>query len=400
MIKQLLRMSLKSLKERSVRSWITIFGIVISIAVILILLSLSAGLQGAVEDLFDDFGRNRIIIMSSFDDPTSLGAQRLLEKDVEAVAKLPYFKAVIPFVAQGSQQVIFKGEERYISVSGIPNDDAELLDKEYKITENLVEGRTFRDNEERVAILGNNVAYDNDVYFTKQVHIRNSIIINGQKYTVIGIYKKYGTDDDNMIMIPMQEAQEMFGLVGEVSAIDAIVKDGYDMDQVETRLTKLLEKRKGEDNFLVMTPESIIKQFNSVMGIVQGILLGIAFISLVVGAIGIANTMFTSVLEREQEIGIMKSIGATNGNITTLFLFESGFIGTAGGVVGVIIGIGGTILIGAIAEASGFSLLKTSISPMHVAFCILFSFIIGMVSGAIPSYLGSKKRIIDTLRQD
>jgi putative ABC transport system permease protein len=110
------------------------------------------------------------------------------------------------------------------------------------------------------------------------------------------------------------------------------------------------------------------------------------------------NTMFTSVLEREKEIGIMKSIGSRNSDILTMFLFESGLIGLVGGFAGAIIGIGISFGVGAILKALNFNLLVININFVHVAGCLFFAFVIGMLSGAIPSYLASRKKIVDTLR--
>lgn len=402
MIKSYAILGLKSLKERSVRSWLTIFGIIVSIATIMILLTLSSGLQGAVQELFEDFGTNRIFIVANElnVDPGSLGSEQLTQDDVDAVATLSHFEIVIPFVVKNSQLVEYKNEERFIKVSGVPAENVNKIDEAYKFSKNLMVGRFFNEHETKVAILGYNVANDEDTYFSKNVGLKNSIYINEVKFRVVGIYKKLGTDDDNLIYIPLEDAKVVLNIGEDVTAIDAIVKDGVDIENAKEDVERLLKKKKGdEDEFAVFTPEGILKQFNNIIFIVQGLLLAIASISLVVGAIGIANNMFTSIFEREKEIGIMKSVGARNKDVLTMFMIESGLIGLTGGIVGIILGIVVSLLIGFITKALGFSLLSISISIYHVLFLIIFSFTIGMLSGLLPSYLGSRKKIVDTLRE-
>jgi len=135
------------------------------------------------------------------------------------------------------------------------------------------------------------------------------------------------------------------------------------------------------------------------ISLVQGFLLAIASISLIVGAVGIANNMFTSVLEREKEIGIMKSVGATNHDILQIFLIESGLIGFFGGLAGVILGSVLSLIIGEIAAAMGYAMLKILISPINVISVLAFAFFVGMISGVIPAWSASRKKIIDTLRE-
>jgi len=390
------KMGVKSIRERSIRSWLTIFGIIISIAVILTLFSLSNGVSNAVNDLFNELGRNRIFITQDFRSIGN-GQDPLLRKDVEAIESLPYFKMVIPMLMRNAQKVEFKGEERYLIVAGIPNLNVRAIIKEYKYDENLISGRFFSEGERGVAVLGYKIANDRDI-FSRRINVRNSIYIDGKKFRVVGIYKELGTTDDNTITIPLDDAREIFNATESVTMADAVVKDGINIDDAKAKVIRLMEKRKGKNAVTVMTPEAIIKQFNNIMGIVGGILIGIAAISLLVGAVGIANNMFTSVLEREREIGIMKSVGAKNSDIMQIFVIESGLIGFFGGLAGVVLGIILSVIVEKIAAGMGYSLLKIIISPFDVIFVLLFAFSVGIISGIVPAWSASRKKIIDTLR--
>ena len=392
------KMGLKSIRERSIRSWLTIFGIVISIAVILTLLSLSAGVQGAISELFDEFGRNRIFVMAEFNDPTAV-TQQLLESDVSYIETLPYFKLVVPLIVRNAQKVEFGGTDLYLTVQALPSTNARMINEEYMIDKNLIVGRGFSEGEKWVAILGYKIAYDNEDYFPKPLKLKNSIYINGYKFTVVGIYKELGTSDDTSIIIPIENAKEVLNTSDTVTAIDAIVKDGVDINLAEEKLNHALDRKKGKDTFVTMTPESLIRQFNNIMSLAQSILLAIASVSLIVGAVGIANNMFTSVLEREKEIGIMKSIGASNHDILQIFMLESGLIGFFGGLAGVVLGIIFSLIIGVVAIETGYPMLKAYILPLNVLGVLAFAFIIGLISGLVPAWSASKKKIIDTLRE-
>ena len=137
------------------------------------------------------------------------------------------------------------------------------------------------------------------------------------------------------------------------------------------------------------------------LSIVQAVLVGIAAISLLVGGIGIMNTMYTSVLERTREIGIMKSIGATQKDILTLFLLESGMLGLVGGLIGVLIGVGIGEMVSYIArERLGSDLLQAQFGFWLVFGALLFSFLIGMISGFFPALAASKKQPVEALRYE
>ena len=161
-----------------------------------------------------------------------------------------------------------------------------------------------------------------------------------------------------------------------------------------------LERKRDDENFQVLSASQIAEQINSVLGIIQVVLIGIAAISLVVGGIGIMNSMYTSVLERTKEIGIMKSIGARNSDILMLFLLESGFIGLIGGVFGVLLGSGIGILVGKAAASAGYGILKIKISFGLIMFGLAFAIIIGMISGALPARQASKLKPVDALRYE
>jgi len=392
-----LKTALKNLGARSIRSWLTVSGVIISIAVILILLTLTSGLQGAIVELFEQFGSNTITILPAGGFSAAGGAE-LFERDVDTVSSLRYYQTVIPFSRRNGVPIEYRGEQKFTALSGMPSSQADEVDREYNFNDEMIEGRWFNQNERKVAIIGYNVANNDDIWFTRSISIRNNILIQGESFRVVGILREYGTPDDNEIIIPREDLKELFDTGEQIDGIMAFIRSGVNVEEAAEATERLLERRKGKDSVIVLSPQGIIRQFNQITDIVTSLLLAIASISMVVGALGIMNTMFTSILERESEIGIIKSIGGRNSNVLGIFMYESAMIGLVGGIVGIGIGIGGSYLIGFIVEASGFKLLQISISLTHVTLSLFFSVIVGLLSGFFPSYIASRKKIVDTLR--
>ena len=394
--------ALHSLRSRSVRSWLTITGIVISVAVILILLTLSSALQNAVLGLFQQFGANRVYIAgaAAAAGGGQLGSSTLLESDLRALQSGPYFDTVIPYLARNAQPVKYREQTLYLAVTGIGDSQANKVDQAYNFNRDSVQGRFFTNNEKGVAYVGYNIAYDKKNLFTSPLGVHNTLYIDGEPFKIVGVYKKIGDSaDDNSVFIPLSDAQRLFNNSETYTAFEGVVKAGVSVDTAANWTTKILKKKKGSDKgFVVLTPDALIKQFKNIIGLVQGILVAIASISLVVGALGIANNMFTTVLERESEIGIMKSTGATDVDVLLIFVIESGMVGLIGGMIGIILGIAGAYLIGYIAASAGFTLLAISINIFDILFVLAFAFVMGAVSGFLPSWRASKKTIVETLR--
>ncbi len=393
MILEYFRLAVNNITNRKVRSWLTIIGIVIGIASIIALISLSLGLQNSIEEQFESFGSDKILISAAtFQGPGSLSSG-LTDKDVEAIKKIEDFKLVSPFIARPGA-VEFKGEEKHPTIFGLKAEDAIEL---FESTRDLEKGRYLRKGDNFDAVIGSRTAKK---LFDKEIRINNKIEINGVEFRVIGIFKEVGNQqDDNSINIPLETFREVFGTKDQVDFISAQVKPGSDISTVQKKVERLLERERNDKNFQVLTPTQILEQISQVLGIIQLVLVGIAAISLVVGGIGIMNSMYTSVLERTRDIGVMKAIGAKDSDILKLFLIESGLMGFVGGIFGVALGTILSLGIGDYATEAGFKLLVT-VNPQLMLFGLLFSFIIGIISGVLPAYRASQLNPVEALRHE
>jgi putative ABC transport system permease protein len=266
------------------------------------------------------------------------------------------------------------------------------------------EGRLLKDGDGKKVVLGSR--FTQDATFGKPVKTGDTIVINGQSFNVIGIMEKKGSFMiDGAIVMNNEALNSMFGNDGTTSLITVQVKDQRMMTQTGLDIEKLLRKernvKEGEEDFVVQTPQAALDNLNSTLLAVKIFVYVIAGISIVVGAIGITNTMYTSVLERTKDIGIMKSIGARNSFVFTLFALEAGFFGMIGGIIGIILGASlayGLSFIGSM--VLGTSLIQAKISIWLMLGTLAGSFIIGIVAGLIPAYNASKMQPVEALRYE
>ncbi|MEK6867470.1 MAG: FtsX-like permease family protein, partial [Nanoarchaeota archaeon] len=259
------------------------------------------------------------------------------------------------------------------------------------------EGRVFVEDEKYVTILGHKTATE---MFDREIHLNENIAINEKRFQVVGIFEEIGNpEDDNVVELPIEIAQEMFGKENQVSIIELVVKNGVDIEETAKKTTRILERKRGNDLFEVVTPDQLLQQFSTILLIINVILGAIASISLVVGGIGIMNSTYTSVLERRKEIGIMKAIGAENKYILFLFLAEAGMLGFVGGVIGIACGFAVAKTTQYAAEAAGFKMLLITLDPKITAFSMMFAIVFGILAGALPARDAMKKQVVDVLRK-
>jgi len=368
-------------------------GIIIGIGAIIALISVSQGLENAITAQFDKIGSTRIYVMPKEMQMGSFGVVPFTNRDVDLVKKAVGVEWVNPYLmitGEGS----YGNEKKFLEFlrAGEPSS----LKKSFEAFDfDLLKGRYIVNSDKYTAMIGYRVAKD---LFKKEMDVNNRLEIKGKKFKIVGIFEPIGTEDDDFsIFIPMDTARELFDKKNEISMIEAKVGEGVDVNMVAKRIERRLKKYRGEEDFFVMTPEQLLKQVGQILSIIKVVLAGIAAISLLVGAVGIMNSMYTNVLERTREIGIMKSVGATNNNIMMIFLMESGMVGLIGGVLGVVGGMGLSFLIGEVAKGLGFQLLKIEIDIWLVVFALVFAFVVGALSGYLPARQAAKLKPVEAL---
>jgi putative ABC transport system permease protein len=379
-------------------------GIFISIATIFVLVSLSLGLENAVQEQFQKLGGDKIFVQPStgfLGPPGSIQYAILTEKDIGAVEKTRGIKDYSYFIA-GNAKIEFRGETRYKLVLGAPLDSLDVFFETGAFE--IEDGKLLEKGDTGDVLLGN--WFKTGRAIGKEVAVGNKIMINDEDFNVKGILNLIGTpDDDQMIVIDIKTARELFEIPERIDYIMIQIQDGEDVNEVAKRIENNLLKSRGETEknkqFTILTPEELLKSFDNIINIITVFLVGIAAISLLVGGIGIANTMYTSVLERTKEIGTMKAIGAKNKDVLWIFLIESGLLGLMGGIIGVILGTGIGELIQYIAlNQLGTSLLQVSYPWWLVSGSLIFAFCIGTLSGFFPARQAAKTNVVDALRYE
>jgi len=404
MISDYFAVAFNNLRHRRLRSWLTMLGIFIGVAAVVSLISLGQGLQGAISEQFEQLGKDKIIIQTkTMGPPGSATSESLIltSKDLEVIENVRGVEWVIGILIK-TGQAKFKDEAGIGFGIGIDLDELKLLSEIQAF--DIIKGRDFKKGDKFKAVLGYNHAYG-DVW-KRGIKVGETIQVEDKDFKVIGILEKTGNPfDDGAIYMPKETLKELLNIEDEESQILAKTAKGSDPEDVAETIKRKLRKSRGEkekqETFTVQTSEQLLGTFTNIFGIVQAILVGIAAISLLVGGIGIMNTMYTSVLERTREIGIMKAIGAKNSSILLLFLIESGLLGLAGGSIGIVLGItlSKTVEVAA-SNLWGISLIKASFSFTLIAGALAFSFVVGCLSGTLPARRAAKLKPVDALRYE
>jgi putative ABC transport system permease protein len=396
--------ALRNLLKRKLRSWLTMLGIFVGIIAVVSLISLGQGMQESINQQFETLGTNRIIITPggvNFGPTTaSLVTDTLTEDDFDEVMSVNGVENIMQVLAH-SAKVEFKDEVSYPQVWGVSLDKAGLEVQEGVSFLEIESGRSFRSSDSGKAILGNIIAEDG---FEKPVKVGNSIFIDDENFDVIGIQKYAGTGvHDVLIRIPLDDARDMWEEPEEISTLFVVTDPDLDTEMIakdiESKLRKSRDVEEGEEDFQVASAQQSIEQLQGILGIVQVVLVGIAAVSLIVGGIGIMNTMFTSVLERRKEIGIMKSIGAKNSDVFLLFFMESGLLGVVGGIIGIVLGFGVSKIAEIVAIQLGASFFQSYFGLPLIIGALAFSFVVGSLSGTLPAIQASRLNPVDALRK-
>jgi len=396
-------LALKNLRHKGLRSWLTILGIFIGIAAVVALISLGQSLRESVTGQFGSLSVDKLTIQNSgtgFGPPGSTAIRKLNQHDIDVINSVSGIDEVIPRLIR-IVNVEYNKEVKYNYIASMPNNKKQL-DIIYSTFDLQAEsGKKLTEIDKGKVLLG----YDFFNLFSKRIQAGSNIIIQGKSFQVVGILQKGSTFIINSaIMMLEEDMTSLLNINDEYDVIVVQVSDKNKINEVAKSIEKKLRKdrgeKEGEEDFSVQTPIQSLEAVNIILNIINLIVAGIAAISLLVGGIGIANTMYTSVLERTREIGVMKSIGAKNSDVLWIFLIESGLLGLAGGVMGALIGLGMALLIAKIASSAISSLNFVVQINWGLFFgAILFSFVVGIASGILPAIQASKLNPVEALRR-
>jgi len=406
MISDLFKLSFRNLQNRKLRSWLTMLGIFVGIAAVVALISLSQGLQAAIFEQFADLGTDKLVVQgkgSGFGPPGLGAVGEVTKDDVELIEKISGVEQVVGRMLEPTT-VEFNDKEVYTFVISSPDkeEDRKLVEKAFNVE--YEQGRGLRDGDKYKVVIGYTNSLEDRNGFEKEIVVGEKIDIEGKDFEVVGVLEKTGQfTTDGAFIVPEEVLRDLVDKEETYSVLAVQARPNVDLDELALKIEKEMRKDRnqdeGEEDFTVQTPGQLLETASSILNIVTAVLIGIAAISLLVGGIGITNTMYTSVLQRTKEIGIMKSIGAKNIDIRNIFLIESGLLGFVGGAIGVFLGASAAKLVEVVASTQfGLDILKAHF-PWYLIFgALAFSFLVGTISGVTPAKQAAKLSPVDALR--
>ncbi|MCS7093801.1 MAG: ABC transporter permease [Candidatus Aenigmarchaeota archaeon] len=419
-IKDIVRLALNNISHRKLRSWLTILGIVIGISAIISLNSIGEGMRNRINQQLSGLGPDIITITPGYTRAAQYQFERymqivrgfrgeerpLTENDLRIIKSIPGVSYVNGIIS-GRSNVTFKGQSISLNIQGV---DATVW-KHIEITK-LEKGRYLTSNDRGVVVLGYRVAYK---IFKNEIQVGDVITINGQSFRVVGILQTsgiLGVITDSTIFITKDDAKKILNIHNnQISSIVVKVSDIEKVDEIALEIEKRLRihRKVSEKNqdFTVTSTQSIREQVMSIADTTTFFLTIIAAVSLLVGGIGIANTMFTSVMERTKLIGTLKALGMSNKKIMTLFLIESVIISLIGGLIGIGFGIILSDLIGRLiaefyqtVELERNQSIQLIVTPQILAISLILAVCVGVLAGLIPARRAAKLEPVEALKYE
>jgi len=401
-LREYFKIAVKTIATRRVRSWLTTIGVVIGVFLIVSLLSLSQGLKNAVLQQLSMVGKDLLIVMPGdiTDLNTLIAAVKLTDEDIKIIEGTEGVDKVVP-MDYTSVTMRYGDSKKPILLYGVDlRNGLDVLKSD--VGWSIADGRWPVPGKNE-ALVGSMVPIFPGMKAGTEANVK------GRDFLVVGILNSVGSrQDDSMVGVDLNIFRAVTGERTGARQAMVKIKAGYSPDLVAERLqSNLNENRKrkigqkqSDSSYTVLTSEKITSIVGNIIGVIQAVIIGFASIAIIVGGIGIMNTMYTSVSERTKEIGIMKAIGAKNRTIVTIFLIESGIFGMLGGIGGTLLGLLFAKTIEIYFQVHPIFYLTADVGPGLILFSIAFSFLVGCASGYFPSRSAAKLKPVDALRYE
>jgi putative ABC transport system permease protein len=397
----------KGLNRNKLRSLLTMLGVIIGVSAVIIMVSVSTGTEATIKEQIEGLGTNLLFVQASFSrGGPGQGPQEggLVYDDAFAIAEVSGVRGVV--VEQGSSETIKAGNVTIEAVSLLGTTPDFPSVRDIAVASGRYFNQTDLDRKQKVAVLGASLAEE---LFGDTTPIGQVVTVGNTKLTVIGVMEEKGvvgsTDYDTYLFTPITVMFDKFTpnqfarLFGDrVRVIYVELEDESNMEEVIYQIELLLAKRHDisleEPDFVIRTQEDIIETQEATTAAFRNLLGWVAGVSLLVGGIGIMNIMLVSVTERTREIGIRQAVGATPTDIRLQFLAEALLLSLAGGLIGILAGVGGSRLFGALGD------MRTVVAPVSIGVAFASAAVVGIFFGYYPANKAAQLDPIEALRHE
>ena len=409
MVLQALRIALRSLKVNKLRTALTMLGIMIGVAAVIAMVSVGTGAQARVAEQIQSLGSNLIMAMSGSTNQAGVrlgqGSQTTItEDDASAIAREVAAVQVAAPSSRGNAQVVYGNLNWSTGIQGVTADYFEARDWPVDVGRPVLQEDV--DGATKIALLGQTTAQN---LFADADPIGQIIRIKKVPFTVVGLLSRkgqsaWGQDQDDVILIPLSTAKKKVLGVSQANArsvgsISIKIRPDENMTEAETQIRELLRQRHRlqpaqDDDFWLRNLSEVLQTQEESSKVMTYLLAAIASVSLLVGGIGIMNIMLVSVTERTREIGLRMAVGARGRDILMQFLVEAVTLSLIGGIIGIVLGLGGSQAISQFAE------WRTQVSPQAVAIAFGFAAAVGVFFGFYPARKAAQLDPIEALRYE
>ena len=394
-------LALREIRRNVMRSVLTILGIVIGVAAVIIMVTIGEGATVQVSQQIANMGSNLLMVTPGkrLGPGQSTGNIPFKEADAKAISRDVSSVAAVAPVSSQSLKAIFGNQNWSTQVTGSNNQYLQVTNRSIR------SGRLFTNSELRsgaaVCIVGETILKK---LFGGQEAMGEKIRLQKLSCEVIGILEAkgqstMGTDQDDIVVIPLTTYQRRIAGNQDVGIIQVSVEEGVATEKVQTEISRLLRERRhlspsDDDNFNVMDMKEIAKMLTGTTQILTALLSAVAAVSLLVGGIGIMNIMLVSVTERTREIGIRLAIGALESEVLMQFLVEAVVLSSFGGLIGIVLAIAASVWL------AGVMRVPFVFNAGIVLIAFLFSAAVGVIFGYFPALKAARLDPIEALRHE
>jgi putative ABC transport system permease protein len=403
-LREALRIALRGLRANRLRSVLTMLGIIIGVAAVILLVAIGNGVQSSVNEQVQPLANLITIVPSTGKVPGGGPARDLIDGDVLALQRqVPDAIAVLP-ATTGETLTETESTQFRSNVVGSTERWLEIFNRNMEVGSFFTEAQAR--TTARVVVLGSTAA--NTLFGDASGSMTKTVRINRQTFRVIGVMEPVGEPFDSNVVMPLDTARRYVFGGGEklnqitVQAADASAVDSAERDIIQTLTERHRIQDPGKRDFEVQSLRAQLQTFQQILAVLSLFTVSVAAISLLVGSIGILNIMLVSVTERTREIGIRKAIGATRRAILQQFLIESTVLAGVGGLIGIAIGVGLSLLGAELAPTLGPILedFAPRVSVLSVFLAFGISLAIGVIAGGYPANRAARLRPVEALRYE